>query len=130
LYSSVKLIIMLLVKNNTNASCFIFIKKEDHGSRLEPMKKISFILLNIILVGLGTNSCNQVSVPINPVVENLTNSNLSAQDLIVIPVQETVLENPADLDPNFCLDCHSDQDLLIDTAKPEEVVVSESSGEG
>jgi hypothetical protein len=94
------------------------------------MKKISIILLNIILVVLGTNSCNQVSVPLNPVVENLTNSNMSAQDLIVIPVQETVLENPDDVGPDYCLDCHSDQDLLIDTAKPEEVVVSENSGEG
>jgi len=94
------------------------------------MKKILSISLYIILMVLGMSSCNQVLSSLNPVVENLTNSNLSAQDLIVIPVQETVLENPDDLDPNFCLDCHSDQDLLIDTAKPEEVVVSESSGEG
>ncbi len=32
--------------------------------------------------------------------------------------------------PNYCLDCHTDQQTLIDTAKPEEPVVKESEGEG
>ncbi len=31
---------------------------------------------------------------------------------------------------NNCLECHTDKDRLIDTAKPEEVVVSENEGEG
>lgn len=31
---------------------------------------------------------------------------------------------------NHCLDCHSDKQELIDTAKPEEVVESESTGAG
>lgn len=31
---------------------------------------------------------------------------------------------------NECLNCHSDKDLLIKTAKPEEVVESESKGVG
>ncbi|WP_322506899.1 hypothetical protein [Anaerolinea sp.] len=29
-----------------------------------------------------------------------------------------------------CLECHTDKDRLIDTAKPEEKVVSESEGAG
>ena len=34
------------------------------------------------------------------------------------------------LENNECLNCHSDKDLLIETAKPEEVVESESKGVG
>jgi hypothetical protein len=31
---------------------------------------------------------------------------------------------------DYCLDCHSDQELLIATAKEEEEVINENSGEG
>ena len=31
---------------------------------------------------------------------------------------------------DYCLDCHTDKDRLIDTASHEEEVVEESSGEG
>jgi hypothetical protein len=44
-----------------------------------------------------------------------------------IPVSDTVTE-PAPT--NECLNCHTDQQMLIDTAKPEEVQVKESSGTG
>jgi len=37
-------------------------------------------------------------------------------------------QTPAE--PNECLNCHVDKQRLIDTAKPEEVVESESSGVG
>jgi len=30
---------------------------------------------------------------------------------------------------DYCLECHSDQQMLIDTAKPQEEVVSENEGE-
>ena len=31
---------------------------------------------------------------------------------------------------NYCLDCHTDKDQLISTAKPEEEVISENEGAG
>jgi hypothetical protein len=34
------------------------------------------------------------------------------------------------LEPDTCTDCHTDKDLLIDTADPEEEVISENEGEG
>ena len=40
------------------------------------------------------------------------------EDVADLPVQET------------CVDCHSDQQSLIDTAKPQEEVQSENEGEG
>lgn len=35
-----------------------------------------------------------------------------------------------DAGPDTCLDCHTDKELLIDTADPVEEVVSENEGEG
>ena len=31
---------------------------------------------------------------------------------------------------NYCIECHTDQQALIDTAKPEEPVAKENEGEG
>jgi hypothetical protein len=31
---------------------------------------------------------------------------------------------------NYCVECHTDKDRLIQTAKPEEEVISESEGAG
>lgn len=42
------------------------------------------------------------------------------------PVADIVDPLPAD----ECLDCHTDKDMLIDTADPEEEVISENEGEG
>ncbi|MGD9093755.1 MAG: hypothetical protein PVF74_12975 [Anaerolineales bacterium] len=43
---------------------------------------------------------------------------------------EIPTEVPTEVPIDECLECHQDKDRLIDTAKPEEEVVSESSGEG
>ena len=31
---------------------------------------------------------------------------------------------------NYCVECHSDKDMLIDTAKPEQEIISENEGAG
>lgn len=36
----------------------------------------------------------------------------------------------AELAPDTCTDCHTDKDMLIDTADPVEEVISENEGEG
>ena len=49
-------------------------------------------------------------------------------------VQEPTLPPPTPTSEpemvNHCLDCHTDKDRLISTAKPEEEVVSENEGAG
>jgi hypothetical protein len=43
---------------------------------------------------------------------------------------EIALVEPTVQEVDYCLDCHSDQELLIATAKEEEEVINENSGEG
>jgi len=43
--------------------------------------------------------------------------------------EETVAEEPM-VAVDYCIECHTDQQALIDTAKPQEEVHSENEGEG
>ncbi len=45
-----------------------------------------------------------------------------------LPPPSTPTSEPAIT--NHCLDCHTDKDRLISTAKPEEEAISENKGEG
>jgi len=53
-----------------------------------------------------------------------------------VPFLKTVINiafqdnDPNVVEANECLNCHSDKNLLIETAKPEEMVESESEGVG
>jgi hypothetical protein len=49
-----------------------------------------------------------------------------------IPLARALIKSPSQSQPenNECLDCHSDRDRLIETAKPEELAEAESKGVG
>ncbi len=49
----------------------------------------------------------------------------------ILPTAEPTLNPPRSQYPfDNCLDCHTNKDLLIQTADPEEEVISENEGEG
>ena len=103
------------------------------------MKKVlRLTLIAFALIGLiiGIAGCSGKTVPSEqsveaPIVEaELTDSSVeqtaTTPDTAPQEVASTVEDQPID----YCLDCHTDQQKLIDTARPEEVILSENEGEG
>jgi hypothetical protein len=92
------------------------------------MKKFYISWFVILLFGLG--GCSQSTVSLNLALENPLNIQGSTPvvggEFMVEDVEASLIE----MEPHYCLDCHIDQQMLIDTAKPEEVVISENEGEG
>lgn len=87
------------------------------------MKKMSRFLFTLLLTTLflSVSGCSgATSLPETP-TEEPTEENT----LVPVLVGDSELE-----EVDYCLDCHTDKQRLIDTAKVEEVVVSENEGEG
>jgi hypothetical protein len=61
---------------------------------------------------------------VEPVVEEAT----AVPTPVPTEEVETVATEPEPID--YCLECHVDKDMLIDTADPEEEVIKENEGEG
>ena len=59
-----------------------------------------------------------------------TETGESATEIPASPASPTEVNTPEAQASNGCIECHSDKQLLIDTAKPEEVVIAENEGEG
>jgi hypothetical protein len=78
------------------------------------MRKILAVLISTSLIGLA--AC-QKAAPVPVWAEPTAPA--------VIPVSQKI-----DAQENYCLSCHSNKEQLIATAKPEEMVESESSGAG
>ena len=78
------------------------------------MRNILAVLISTSLIGLA--ACQKAGP--TPVV-------IEPTPPAVIPVSQKI-----EGQENYCLSCHSDKEQLIATAKPEEMVESESSGAG
>jgi hypothetical protein len=79
------------------------------------MKRVTFLLLIIILFLAGCQTATLESVP---------TTTANPPTLAVEPTVEAVVE------VDQCVSCHTDKEQLISTAKPEEEVEEESSGVG
>lgn len=99
-----------------------------------PLEMIGFLMGLLLLVGMvalaGCQSAESDSVDeaaqvadVEPVLIETATAVSSAEEPLTEPTEEPV---PVD----NCLDCHTNKDLLIQTADPEEEVISENEGEG
>jgi hypothetical protein len=79
------------------------------------MRNILLVLVSITFFWL--TGC-QNSTPTHTAIAEPTTAD-------IIPVSQQIAGSE-----NYCVSCHTDQEQLISTAKPEEVVESESSGAG
>ena len=86
-------------------------------------KKFRFLFTLILtLLFMGLSGCaGGTPVPATPTEEPVEEESAPAPEL-------ATASEPVEV--NYCLDCHTDKDELISTAKTEEVVVSENEGEG
>ena len=85
--------------------------------------KIALFILMVGTICLGACS----SAPTQKVEPTATTQ--IASPTTVVEVEPTALvEEREEVDQ--CVSCHSDKQMLIDTAKPEEEVISENEGAG
>ncbi len=85
-------------------------------------RKFLFNLLLTLLFISVTGCAGATPVPATPTEESVEEESAPAEEAV------SVVEEVAE--PNYCLDCHTDKDQLIATAKVEEEVISENEGEG
>lgn len=86
------------------------------------MKK-NRILLPVILTMLFMSLAGCAGTPETPEPHHEE----EPEEVAPAPKSDAVMDA---VEPDHCLDCHTDKERLIETAKPEEVVVSESEGAG
>jgi hypothetical protein len=93
------------------------------------MRNLRWLSLIIVLLAMLITGCQGEAVT-NPAEEVYASVDTHPQGETA-PIAAALLptsQTPAV--PNECLNCHADKQRLIDTAKPEEVAESESSGVG
>lgn len=87
------------------------------------IKCIRGVFVVVVLAAALLSACKSAAVETPPSPET---------QAVTVEPTDTVLATLTDVpeEPNPCLDCHQDKQMLIDTGAPEEVVVIESKGEG
>ena len=102
----------------------------DFSENRSAMRKKITIFFGFVTVLFVLVGCNQTLGTPTPAPDQMieVDSSLeqSTENLEPEDVQDFLVEES----PNYCLACHIDKQQLIDTAKPEEAMESESSGEG
>jgi hypothetical protein len=96
-----------------------------------PYKTISLLVSLLLLVGTllfaGCQTAESDAVDEVAKMEPVLLETATA----VSPTEEPLADSAAEPVPvDNCLDCHTNKDLLIQTADPEEEVISENEGEG
>lgn len=81
------------------------------------MKKGNILLLACMLFLAGCQAATPEAVPTQTAMPPTSTVEPTATVEMVVPV-------------DYCVDCHTDKEQLISSAKPEEVAETESSGVG
>ena len=98
-----------------------------HAKRVTPLKNakriisILFGLLSLTFLLFGCGQATELEATTD--TDDPTGEAVSIDEILA-----SVAQKPDTVD--YCVECHSDKDQLIDTAAPEEEVISENEGEG
>ncbi len=84
------------------------------------MKLRRILALVITLTVISACSPTSTAIPVTP----------ASGDPIPTKAVATVIQPTVEPQQDRCVECHTDKSMLIDTAKPEEVVEQESEGTG
>lgn len=99
--------------------------------KVKAMRRFRWITTLLIVANFLLASCQAsgVAVPVESAVEIASSGMPAGLDPTVTPIQAEPLATEQVVDE--CLACHTDKELLIDTARPEEAAAeSESKGVG
>jgi hypothetical protein len=90
----------------------------------------AFTAVTIFLAGCGSGESDEPGEPVAEAVE-LEPAAVEAaptEEPTSTPLPPTPTAEP--VEPDSCSDCHTDQELLMEVADPEEEVINENEGEG
>ena len=100
------------------------------------MRNLKIILLTVLLLAL-LSACQAEPTPVDELETTQAEMASLTETPATAPTETALNPDPVEVQSeptpevvDECLNCHIDKQRLIDTAKQEEVVVSENEGEG